>query len=392
MAYSTTAVGAGLTRRTLLKLCLTAASLLAMPGSLGPLMASVLAERKRRPVIWLSFQECTGCTESLTRAVAPTLEHLLFELLSLDYHHTLQAAAGDRAEIARLRTMSEYPGEYLLIVDGSVPTGAGGAYSTIGGISNLDLLWECAAPAAVVIALGTCAAFGGLPKAAPNPTGAKDVGTLMRDRHIPVRPLVNLPGCPPIPDLISAVLIHYLVFERFPVLDELQRPRVFYGATVHERCNRYHHFAEGRFAQRFDDQGARKGWCLLQLGCRGPSTHNACPTLRWNQGTSYPIQSGHPCIGCSEPDFWDRDSFYAALQPDAGRSQDEVVTPDQRGGVMFDDNCIYCHLPNLRPFRTPPEEVPDLLRRSGIRAHRFDFTDAQLADLVEYLKTLEEVR
>jgi hydrogenase small subunit len=280
----------------------------------------------------------------------------------------------------------------LLIVDGSVPTGAGGAPSTIGGMSNPEMLWECAAAAAAVIGVGTCAAFGGLPKAAPSPTGAVDVASLMREGRIPTRPLVNLPGCPPIPDLIAAVLLHFLVFERFPALDALHRPRAFYGATVHDRCARYSHFAAGRFARAFDDEGARQGWCLLELGCRGPVTHNACPTLRWNQGTSYPIASGHPCIGCSEPDFWDRDGFYHPVPGASGEDADTAARPQARGGAIFDDNCVYCHLPERKPFRTRPQEVPDLLRRGGIRAHRFDFTDAQLADLVRYLETLENAR
>jgi hydrogenase small subunit len=338
-------------------------------------------------VIWLSFQECTGCTESLTRADAPTLERLLFELLSLDYHHSLQAAAGEAAENARRRTMSECRGEYLLVVDGSIPTGAGGGYSTIAGISNLDLLRDCAAAAAAVFALGTCAAFGGLPMAAPNPTGATDVATLMRQGRIPARPLVNLPGCPPIPETIAAVLLHFLMFERFPDLDELNRPRAIYGTTVHERCSRYHHFIEGRFAERFDDEAARRGWCLLRLGCRGPLTHNACPTLRWNQGTSYPIEAGHPCIGCSEPGFWDRGSFYQTLRSEPDHPQ-TAASAVERGATLFDDSCVYCHLPSRRPFRTAPTEIPALLRRGEIRAHRFAFTDAQLADLAEYLKTL----
>jgi hydrogenase small subunit len=389
MESSCAAAGTRLTRRALLKLCIATATALAMPASLGPLMAEVLATRKRRPVIWLSCQECTGCTESLTRADAPTLERLLFELLSLDYHHTLQAAAGEAGENARLRTMSEYRGEYLLVVDGSIPTGAGGGYSTIAGVSNLDLLRECAATAAAVIALGTCAAFGGLPMAAPNPTGARDVATLMREGCIPARPLVNLPGCPPIPETIAAVLLHFLVFERFPELDELTRPRVSYGATVHKRCSRYHHFVEGRFAERFDDEGARRGWCLLRLGCRGPLTHNACPTLRWNQGTSYPVEAGHPCIGCSEPGFWDRGGFYQALHSEPAHPQ-TAASDAERGVALFDDNCVYCHLPSRKPFRTAPAEIPELLRHGNVRSHRFSFTNAQLADLAEYLKTLEK--
>jgi hydrogenase small subunit len=368
-----------------------AASLLAMPPSLAPLVASVLAEGRRRPAIWLSFQECTGCTESLTRSEAPTFEHLVFNLISLDYHHTFQAAAGDRAEFARLQAMAASPGESLLIVDGSVPLGANGGYCTIAGVSSLDLLWECAATAAAVIAVGTCAAFGGLPKAAPNPTGATDVATLMSEERIPRRPLVNLPGCPPIPEVLGAVLVHLLVFGRFPALDELYRPKVFYGATVHERCNRYHHFPGGRFAKSFDDPGARQGWCLRELGCRGPVTHNACPVMRWNDRTSYPIEAGHPCIGCSEPDFWDSGPLYRAGSRTDASQTDPESAPD-RGNAIFDDHCVFCPLPSRRALQTPSEEVPELLRQSGIRAHRFDFTDAQLEDLMAYLRTLETQR
>jgi hydrogenase small subunit len=240
-----------------------------------------------------------------------------------------------------------------------------------------------------VIAVGTCAAFGGLPMASPNPTGARDIASLMRDGEVSSRPLVNLPGCPPIPEAIAAVLLHYLVFEDFPELDELRRPRVFYGATVHEHCGRYHHFVEGRFAERFDGEGARRGWCLLRLGCRGPLTHNACPTLRWNQQTAYPIEAGHPCLGCSEPGFWDRGGFYRALRTETA-PEEAGAAPTERGAALFDDNCVFCHLPSRKPFRTRAEEVPAVLARSNIRAHSFSFSEAELADLTQYLKTLEK--
>ena len=137
-------------------------------------------ENARRPsVIWLSFQECTGCTESLTRSHAPTIEGLIFDQISLDYHHTLQAAAGDAAEHARDEAMRENWGKYLLVVDGSVPLGANGDYSTIAGISNLDMLKEVAEGAAAIIPVGTCAAYGGLPMAKPNPTGANRSRTML---------------------------------------------------------------------------------------------------------------------------------------------------------------------------------------------------------------------
>jgi hydrogenase small subunit len=259
-------------------------------------------------VIWLSFQECTGCTESLTRSHAPTVEGLIFDHISLDYHHTLQAAAGDAAEHAREVAMAENHGKYLLVVDGSIPVKDDGIYSTIAGITNLAMLKEVAEGAAAIIAIGSCAAFGGIPHANPNPTGAVAVSDIISDK-----PIVNVSGCPPIPTVITGVLAHFLTFGRLPELDSLNRPKVFFGQTIHDRCYRRPFYERGEFAETFDDEGARKGWCLFKLGCKGPTTYNACATAKWNEGTSFPIQAGHGCIGCSEPDFWDRGTFYDPL-------------------------------------------------------------------------------
>tara|TARA_X000001388_G_C2217335_1_gene117816 strand:+ start:52 stop:705 length:654 start_codon:yes stop_codon:yes gene_type:complete len=197
----------------------------------------------------------------------------------------------------------------LLLVDGSVPVGNPG-YSTISGMSNVDMLRESAKDAAGIIAIGTCASFGGIPKANPNPTGAVAVSDIITDK-----PIVNISGCPPLPIAITAVLVHYLTFKRFPDLDELQRPLAFFGESIHDRCYRRPFFEQRKFAKSFDDEGAKNGWCLFELGCKGPETFNACATVKWNQGTSFPIESGHPCLGCSEPDFWDKSSFYQALGP-----------------------------------------------------------------------------
>ncbi|MBI5163263.1 MAG: hydrogenase small subunit [Magnetospirillum sp.] len=297
----------GISRRDFTKYCTGLTAAMALAPAMAPRVAEAL-ERARRPsVIWLSFQECTGCTESLTRADAPSLEQLILSAVSLDYHHTLQAAAGHGAETARLKAMAENAGQYLVLVDGSVPLGDPG-YSTIAGRSNLDILHETVAGAAAVVAIGSCAAFGGLPAAAPNPTGAVSIGSLITDK-----PVVNLPGCPPIPVVMTAVIAHFLTFGRLPELDSLGRPRAFYGDTIHDRCYRRAFYDKGLFAKSFDDEGARKGWCLFELGCKGPTTYNACATVKWNGGVSFPIQSGHPCLGCSQPDFWDAGSFYRPL-------------------------------------------------------------------------------
>lgn len=297
----------GMSRREFLKFCATTASLLALPPSMIPRIAEALENTPRQSVIWLSFQECTGCTESLTRVAIPSLEELMFNLISLDYHHTLQATSGEAAEKARKEAMKANYGNYLLVVDGSIPVGNPG-YSTIAGVSNKEILLEVAKGAKAILAVGTCASFGGLPHATPNPTGAVSVQELITDK-----PIVNIPGCPPIPVIISSVIANYVTLKTLPQLDALKRPLPYFGRTIHDRCYRLHFYKHRKFAQSFDDQGAKRGWCLHQLGCKGPATHNACATLKWNGAVSYPIESGHGCLSCSEPNFWDAGSFYKVL-------------------------------------------------------------------------------
>jgi hydrogenase small subunit len=297
----------GVTRREFLKFCTAMTAMLAMPPAMAKVMAEAISKARRQSVIWLSFQECTGCTESITRSHSPTLETLIFDLISLDYHHTLQAASGEAAEHARMQAMKDNEGKYLLIVDGSIPMGNPG-YSCIAGISNHDMLVETAKGAAAIVAVGTCATYGGIPKANPNPTGAVSVADIIKDK-----PIINVPGCPPIPVVMTGVLAHFLTFGGLPEMDDLGRPKSFYGDTIHDRCYRRPFYDQGKFAQTFDDEGARQGWCLFKLGCKGPVTYNACATTKWNDGTSFPIQSGHGCIGCSEPNFWDAGPMYQAL-------------------------------------------------------------------------------
>jgi len=302
----------GVTRRAFFKYCATLASLMALPPSAGRAMAEAMAAApaaSRRPsVIWLPFQACTGCTESITRSHSPSIEGLIFDAVSLDYHETLMAAAGHQAKEAMYQAMKENAGKYLLIVDGSIPLGHDGAYSCIAGKSNLASLQEVAQGAAAIVAMGSCAAFGGIPKARPNPTDAVAVDDIIKDK-----PIIHIPGCPPIPVVITGVLAHYLTFGSLPELDNLRRPKAFYGETIHDRCYRRPFYDQGKFAKTFDDEGARKGWCLFELGCKGPITYNACATVKWNAGTSWPVESGHGCLGCSEPDFWDAGGFYRAL-------------------------------------------------------------------------------
>jgi len=303
----------GISRRAFLKYASYTASLMALPATATNAIAQGLAAARRQSVIWLSFQECTGCTESITRADSPSIEDLIFDFISLDYHHTLQAVSGHAAEEARHAAMRENSGKYIVVVDGSVPARDGGVYSTIAGMTNLQMLEETAKDAFAVIAVGTCAAFGGIPHADPNPTGAVPISELVS--HIPV---INISGCPPIPEAMTGTISYLLSFGAVPDLDHLGRPNAFFGDNIHDRCYRRPFYERGQFAEGFDDEGARRGWCLYKVGCKGPVTYNACATLKWNGGVSFPIQSGHGCLGCSEPGFWDMGGFYKPLSTGIG--------------------------------------------------------------------------
>ena len=317
----------GVSRRSFVKYCTAMASVLALPPLAGRVMAEQLRAARRPSVIYLSFQECTGCLESLTRSFAPTIESLIFNVISLDYDDTLMAAAGAQAEQARAEAMKASYGKYLLVVDGAVPTGQGGIYHCAAGRSGLDILGECSKGAAAIVCVGTCAAFGGLPSADPNPTGAKAISRLVTGK-----PVVNVSGCPPIPEVITGMLLQYVSTGKVPRLDDDLRPIAFFGNTIHDRCYRRPFYEQGKFAKSFDDEGARNGWCLYELGCKGPTTYNACATIKWNNGVSFPIESGHPCLGCAEPDFWDRGSFYSPIaSPRWGRAGE--VSPRQAGSI-----------------------------------------------------------
>ncbi len=342
----------GIGRRDFLTFCAGLASALALPPVLAPKLAHALEAARRPSVIWLSFQECTGCTESLTRADQPSLEQIILSMVSLDYHHTLQAASGAAAEAARRQAMADNHGRYLVMADGSIPLGDPG-YCTIGGMSSADLLAQTVAGAAAVIAVGSCAAFGGLAAAEPNPTGAVPISRLVTGK-----PVVNIPGCPPLPLAMTGVIAHFLAFGRLPELDSLGRPRVFYGETIHDRCPRRAFYDQGLFAKSFDDEGARQGWCLFQLGCKGPTTRNACATVKWNGGTSFPIGSGHPCLGCSQPSFWDAGGFYRPLSRPAG------LGPGMAAAAVAAGAALGAVAASKRPSERQPVTLDDLETKS----------------------------
>lgn len=288
----------GVTRRDFLKFCSMMAGVLALPRSYSMTIEKALAAPARLPVIWLEFQDCAGCTEALLRSTQPTVAQLVLDVLSVDYHETIMAAAGNLAEQAKEATIQA--GGYLLVVEGSIPTKDDGVYCTVGGKTAVQLLKEAATNAVAVVAVGNCATFGGWPIANPNPTGATYVTELVTDK-----PVLNLPGCPYNPVNLTASIVHFLTFGELPAMDDLHRPLFAYGARIHDNCPRRGHFDAGEFVVAWGDQGHRQGWCLYKMGCKGPVAFHNCPAVEYNDGTSWPIKAGHGCIACSEPNFWE---------------------------------------------------------------------------------------
>ena len=237
-------------------------------------------------------------------------EKLILDVISLDYQETLMAAAGSQAETQLASATSSATPGYILVVDGSIPATANSGYFVSGGRSGVEKFRKAATNAKAIVAVGTCASFGGLPMANPNPTGAVSIGTLMTTLGIS-KPLINVSGCPPIPEVITGTILYYIA-NGVPPLDSLRRPKAYYGQDVHETCYREERNEGGQRVQVFDDAQSRQGGCLIGMGCKGPRTYNACTTIKWNQGLSFPMMSGHGCLGCAQPNFWDGGGFYVA--------------------------------------------------------------------------------
>jgi hydrogenase small subunit len=283
-------------RRDFVKACMMAAAAVGLPASMGAKMAEAAVKGLKPSVIWLHFQECTGCTESLLRTSHPAIADLILNLISLDYHETLFAAAGHQAEAALKKAMKENVGKYVLIVEGAIPTKEDGIYCMIGGKTALQIVNEVSANAGAIIAIGSCASWGGIPSADPNPTGATGAPMVLKNKTV-----VTIPGCPANPYNLLGTVLQFATFGTLPALDEKGRPKFAYGRTIHEHCPRRAHFDAGRFVEKFGDENHRLGYCLYKTGCKGPATHANCSTQSFSEVTDcWPIGLGHPCFGCTE--------------------------------------------------------------------------------------------
>jgi hydrogenase small subunit len=297
LAFSEELAAQGVTRRSFLKFATAITAAMGLPATMVAKVAETIVNPSRPPVIWLHFQECTGCTESLLRATHPTVEELILDVISLDYSETLCAAAGHQVEKSLNDSANANEGKYILVVEGSVPMNDNGIYCKIAGRTALDIIQDYGPRAAAIVAIGSCASWGGVQSASPNPTGATGIHTIIKDK-----PVINLPGCPASPYNLLSTILYYLTLGKLPQLDSKGRPKFAYGRLIHEHCERRPHFDNGRFALQFGDEGHREGYCLYKLGCKGPETYNNCSSILFGDVGSgaWPVGTGHPCFGCSE--------------------------------------------------------------------------------------------
>jgi hydrogenase small subunit len=275
------------------------------------------------PVIWLQGATCTGCPVSVLNSVSPAINNVLVDEvipgkhLSLKYLATVMAGTGEQVIKAMEDAMKQYKGGYLLVAEGAIPMRSNGRYCSLGErdgapVPIAERAAELGADALAVIALGTCASYGGIAAGAPNFSESISVGALFQAKGIKT-PLINVPGCPPHPDWFIGTVASVLIggLPKPEDLDEFGRPRAFYGKLIHETCPRRAYYDEKKFAKKLSDEG-----CLYELGCKGPVTHADCPTRQWNGGISWCIGSGAVCIGCCSPGFPDLVSPMYEKAPD----------------------------------------------------------------------------
>lgn len=292
---------AGISRRRFVEFCteLMVAAPFGLPitdKASAQEVAAEIGKAGRPSVIWLHFQDCTGCSETLLRTSKPDLLDVVLNVISLDYHETLMVASGHQAEAALESAIKNNRGQYILVVEGSIPTKDGGVYVKIAGKLGLQMLKDIGGSAAAIVAIGSCAAWGGIPSSGENPTSATGVDSIIKNK-----PVVNLPGCPPNPYTLLGTILQFARTGKLPEMDEQKRPKFAYDRLIHDHCPRRGHFDAGRFALEYGDKGHREGWCLYKLGCKGPDTHAGCSTRHFNEiPDAWPIGIGAPCMGCTE--------------------------------------------------------------------------------------------
>jgi hydrogenase small subunit len=355
----------GVSRRAFLSFCGVMAGTLALPASYRTQIAEALGSVRRPVMIWREFQDCAGNSESLLRSAHPDVAEIVLETLSLNYHELIMAGAGEQAEEMSAQAIHDLKGEYIAVIEGAIPTGDG--FCTIGGRSALDICREVVTNAKATLAIGACAWDGGLVQYGP--TGGQGVQDV-----VPGATVINLGGCPHNPANTVAVLVHYLTFGEMPALDQYNRPLFAYGDLIHDQCERRAYYDAGLFVEEWGDEGHRNGYCLYKMGCKGPAASYNCPEVRWNDGTSWPVQAGHNCIACASPKFWENSSpFYEQMPNVPGFGSDTTAATlgvIAVGGVAALSaghgaaKIVQSHLPH-KPVADASEPAPPVTEAGG---------------------------
>lgn len=306
----------------------TLAKHLSLGNEITPLAFEFFQIAPKMKIVWLHLCECTGCSESLLRSELPNFDEFVFDFFSLEYHETLMAANGTKAEELLEEVLKD---EFVLAVEGGVAA-IDTFFLTIGakGESGFEILNKLATKAKAIFAMGTCSSYGGIQAAYPNPSKTCGISEVLSQK------VVNIPGCPPSDVNIIASLAFFALFDTLPELDTQNRPVWAYGKCLHDLCERKAKFESGIFADTFDDEKAKNGACLFKIGCKGPYTYNNCPKVKFNSKTSWPVASGHGCIACSEKNFWDEFGNYEKAMTN------EFFNPlfaTNSANEIFNDNC-----------------------------------------------------
>lgn len=290
----------GISRREFIKYCAATAAALGLSELefTAKVAQALAAASKKPPVIWLEGQDCAGCTVSFAGALNPPVASIILDRLSVRYHETIMAASGHLSESAYHDILEQ--GGYVLVVEGSIPS-VDDRFCMVGGRPFKEIVEEAAGKASAIIAVGACASYGGIPAAGPT----KGMGL---SKALPGRTIINLSTCPVHTDHLVGTILYFLATGKAPALDEVGRPKMYFGQSIHDNCRRRSYFDEGTFLQDWNDP-EQKDWCLYEKGCKGPDTYSDCPIRRWNDGTNFCIDCGAGCQGCAEPDF------YAGMTP-----------------------------------------------------------------------------
>ena len=306
----------GFTRREFLRWAMAATVVSEFSQALLPRVAAALQQAvKEYPLIWMQAAACSGCSVSVINTIHPSIKNVILDQilpghqLFLNYHSTLMAAAGHLSTDTAIETARKHKGKYIYIVEGAIPTAENGAYGTLGEqdgspVTMLEWVRRLAPDALAVLTVGTCAAYGGVAAAKPNPTGCKGVGEVLKSVGVET-PVINIPGCPCHPDWFIGTVARVLLYglPKPGELDEFGRPRIYFGKTVHSRCINRDSLDEGVFATHFGEPG-----CLLEIGCKGPFAYADCPVRQWNSGVNWCVSANAPCMACTEPGFPDAHS------------------------------------------------------------------------------------